>query len=75
MEDQLFTWAGDWEQAGDLVYQHHDCTLVKRIGDFDAGEKFDIICIDYERGIITLFRGETEWKFNLHIGVGSEIRD
>ena len=74
METIFFTWE-DWEDVEAGVYQYRDCVLVVPIGRHGPREHFECIVMDYQEGNITLQRNGVEWKYNLILQVGDEIRN
>ena len=77
MEKQLF----DWEelQSADIdCMQFGDCTLKVAIpGVYERGEKFGIISINYETGVIKFWRNaespKPEYTFKLKLSIGEVV--
>jgi hypothetical protein len=53
MEKQLFDWE-EWDVSDEGVYVFVTCTLKIPIGQFEAGDQFDWIMVNYQLGKITL---------------------
>jgi len=75
MQKQIFNYNGGWDDVGDNALQFYDVTLIIDIGNFSKGDKFSEACVDYDSGLLTLYRDGSEWKFKLTLGVGDEVRD
>jgi len=73
MEKQLFDYPGQCDYITDMGFQFYDITLKVDVGNFNKGEKFPEAFLDFDNGILALFRGGKEWKFKLTLGVGDEI--
>jgi hypothetical protein len=57
MERQLFYWDG-WDDIETGVYQFYKVVLKTKVGSFEPGEKFDAAVVDYQKGILHLYRGD-----------------
>lgn len=64
MEKQLFDWV-DWSDVDVMVFIFDGITLIRQIGDFPIGSKFDSALVNYAAGTLRLCRGKTEYKFTL----------
>lgn len=49
MERKYFTWES-WDELGNFAIAFYGCTVVQPFGEFEIGDKVDMIIIDFERG-------------------------
>ena len=54
MEKQLFTWE-DWDQCTDLFLSFINCVFVKDVGKYKAGDKVELIDMDFEKGCMYVY--------------------
>lgn len=63
MERTLFTW-GEWDECDFLCNQYYDVELIKQVGPFVPGTKFDIAVVDYDNGILQLINSKPDGKID-----------
>lgn len=66
MEKQLFDWDG-WDEADTAHLQFYGVKLKVDIGEFKAGEEFDVATINFQTGDFQLIRDESIWEFKLKL--------
>lgn len=72
MEKQLFTW-GSWDSIDTLFMSFTDCTFIKNVGKYKAGDKAYCIDMDYENERMDVYESadnlntpSTTFKLELH---------
>lgn len=76
MEKQLFNWV-KWDQQDTGAFMFYDVTLKAKVGEFEAGTKFDTAYVDYQRGTLEFYRDlpdnkvESVGKFKLGLTVNT----
>ena len=73
IEQSLFTWEG-WQDDGPWTLSFDEVTLVKQIGEFGPGTKFQAAFMLGERSVLVLMDEQnTEHVFELNLSVGSKL--
>jgi hypothetical protein len=71
LESKLFDW-DDWIQHDTMVFGFYDATLKVQIGEHSVGAEFPEIVMDYEEGLIRLYKStedEDPETFRLELNV------
>lgn len=63
MEKQLFEDINGADQVGDMIWTFYNPTLRVAIGPHIIGEKFTSATIDFEFGILELYKGDATLVF------------
>lgn len=70
MEKEFFDFE-DWDELDIAICQYYNCRLNKDINQFNKGSEFEMITMDYSRGIITLYKeGDKSYTFPLILSIG-----
>lgn len=73
IEQSLFTWEG-WQDDGPFTLAFDGVTLVKQIGEFPVGTKFQAAFLLGERSLLVLIdEKNTEHVFEMGLNVGSKL--
>jgi len=59
MIDEIFLHNG-CEEVDDKCYQYADVTFLVTFGIFKAGEKCEMLCVDYENGVIEEYKTDSD---------------
>lgn len=55
MEKKLFT-HGEWDQVSSMEFSFYGCKLIRPVGEFPAGSRFQVISVDYDTGKMQFWR-------------------
>lgn len=77
MFDAIFEYNG-WDQIDTMIFTFYECTIVIDIGQHKMGSNFDTICMDYQKGTLTLQRDtptQQEWVYHIGLSIGDLVDD